>query len=45
MLTFYRKEPFSIRAVYNGNVPYPDKTIGTLLLHYIFIVLFNLKKL
>lgn len=28
MLTFYRREPFSIRAAYTGNVPYPDKTIG-----------------
>ncbi|KAJ3657316.1 hypothetical protein Zmor_009130 [Zophobas morio] len=29
MLTFYRQEPFSIRALYTGNVPYPDKHIGT----------------
>lgn len=28
MLTFYRKEPFAIRAAYTGNVPYPDKAIG-----------------
>ncbi|XP_044256053.1 heat shock 70 kDa protein 4 isoform X1 [Tribolium madens] len=29
MLTFYRQEPFSIKAMYSGNVPYPDKHIGT----------------
>jgi heat shock protein len=28
MLTFYRQEPFSIKAMYTGNVPYPDKNIG-----------------
>ncbi|RZC33323.1 heat shock 70 kDa protein 4 [Asbolus verrucosus] len=28
MLTFYRQEPFSIRALYTGNIPYPDKHIG-----------------
>ncbi|KAF2880978.1 hypothetical protein ILUMI_25194 [Ignelater luminosus] len=28
MLTFYRREPFSIRASYVGNVPYPDRNIG-----------------
>ncbi|KAG5890080.1 hypothetical protein JTB14_003644 [Gonioctena quinquepunctata] len=29
MLTFYRQEPFSIRARYMGVVPYPDSNIGT----------------
>ncbi|KAJ8962992.1 hypothetical protein NQ314_005631 [Rhamnusium bicolor] len=29
MLTFYRQEPFSIRAQYSGNIPYPDRDIGT----------------
>ncbi|CAH1159650.1 unnamed protein product [Phaedon cochleariae] len=29
MLTFYRQEPFSIRARYTGNIPYPDHEIGT----------------
>lgn len=35
MLTFYRREPFSIRAAYTGNVPYPDKTIGKI----VFIII------
>uniref|UniRef100_A0A1B6CM60 Uncharacterized protein n=1 Tax=Clastoptera arizonana TaxID=38151 RepID=A0A1B6CM60_9HEMI len=29
MLTFYRKEPFAIKAFYSGPVPYPDNFIGT----------------
>ncbi|XP_019865351.2 heat shock 70 kDa protein 4 isoform X2 [Aethina tumida] len=29
ILTFYRQEPFAIKAAYSGNVPYPDKNIGT----------------
>lgn len=29
MLTFYRQEPFSIKARYGGSVPYPDPNIGT----------------
>ncbi|XP_023018225.2 heat shock protein 70Cb isoform X1 [Leptinotarsa decemlineata] len=29
MLTFYRQEPFSIRARYTGNIPYPDHDLGT----------------
>ena len=28
MLTFYRREPFSIRASYIGNIIYPDRNIG-----------------
>ncbi|XP_065159658.1 heat shock 70 kDa protein 4L isoform X2 [Atheta coriaria] len=28
MLSFYRQEPFSVRAAYNCDVPYPDKHIG-----------------
>lgn len=28
MLTFYRKEPFSVRAYYSDQVPYPDSFIG-----------------
>nr|QTA73203.1 heat shock protein 70 [Monochamus alternatus] len=32
MLTFYRQEPFSIRAKYSGNVPYPDHNLGTWLI-------------
>ncbi|KAF5302291.1 hypothetical protein FQA39_LY10330 [Lamprigera yunnana] len=28
MLTFYRKEPFSIRASYVGNIPYLERNIG-----------------
>ncbi|RZF35699.1 hypothetical protein LSTR_LSTR009567 [Laodelphax striatellus] len=28
MLTFYRKEPFSIKAYYSGQIPYPDPYIG-----------------
>ncbi|KAF5284581.1 hypothetical protein FQR65_LT02407 [Abscondita terminalis] len=28
MLTFYRREPFSIRASYLGNIPYVDRSIG-----------------
>lgn len=28
ILTFYRQEPFAIKAAYSGNVPYPDKNIG-----------------
>ncbi|KAJ2950678.1 hypothetical protein O0L34_g8937 [Tuta absoluta] len=28
MLTFYRKEPFSVSAYYSGQVPYPDSFIG-----------------
>lgn len=32
VLTFYRKEPFSLEAYYNTpkELPYPDPTIGTL---------------
>ncbi|XP_045478731.1 heat shock 70 kDa protein 4 isoform X2 [Harmonia axyridis] len=29
LLTIYRHEPFAIKACYSGNVPYPDKNIGT----------------
>ncbi|CAG9861697.1 unnamed protein product [Phyllotreta striolata] len=29
MLTFYRPEPFSIKAKYTDAVPYPDRDIGT----------------
>lgn len=29
MLTFYRREPFTLTAYYPGNIPYPDKKIGT----------------
>lgn len=29
LLTFYRHEPFAIKACYSGNVPYPEKSIGT----------------
>lgn len=29
LLTFYRHEPFAVKASYSGNVPYPDKNIGT----------------
>jgi len=29
MLTFYRQEPFSIKATYAGDIPYPDRNIGT----------------
>lgn len=32
MLTFYRQEPFSIRARYTGNIPYPEHNIGTWLI-------------
>lgn len=28
MLTFYRKEPFSVRAYYSDQIPYPDQFIG-----------------
>ncbi|CAH2000460.1 unnamed protein product [Acanthoscelides obtectus] len=28
MLTFYRMEPFTLRARYSGSIPYPDKEIG-----------------
>ncbi|XP_063233931.1 heat shock 70 kDa protein 4 [Bacillus rossius redtenbacheri] len=28
MLTFFRKEPFSIKAFYSGNIPYPEPFIG-----------------
>ena len=28
MLTFYRKEPFTLKASYYGHVPYPDPYIG-----------------
>lgn len=28
MLTFYRREPFSIKAYYSGYIPYPDPYIG-----------------
>ena len=28
MLTFYRDEPFSLRACYSDVIPYPDSTIG-----------------
>jgi hypothetical protein len=29
MLTFFRKEPFSMKAFYaGGNIPYPDPYIG-----------------
>jgi hypothetical protein len=28
MLTFFRKEPFSMKAFYAGNIPYPDLYIG-----------------
>ncbi|XP_046395458.1 heat shock 70 kDa protein 4 isoform X1 [Ischnura elegans] len=28
MLTFYRNEPFSLKALYKGNIPYPDHYIG-----------------
>jgi heat shock protein len=28
MLTFFRKEPFSIKAFYSGSIPYPDPYIG-----------------
>ncbi|KAK9875649.1 hypothetical protein WA026_009447 [Henosepilachna vigintioctopunctata] len=29
LLTFYRNEPFAVKACYSSNVPYPDKHIGT----------------
>ncbi|ERL85506.1 heat shock 70 kDa protein 4 isoform X1 [Dendroctonus ponderosae] len=29
LLTFYRSESFSIKAFYNGQIPYPDNNIGT----------------
>ncbi|KAF7278431.1 heat shock protein 70Cb isoform X2 [Rhynchophorus ferrugineus] len=29
MLTFYRTEPFSLRAFYGGHIPYEDRNIGT----------------
>jgi hypothetical protein len=28
MLTYFRKEPFSMKAFYAGNIPYPDPYIG-----------------
>ncbi|CAB3224942.1 unnamed protein product [Arctia plantaginis] len=28
MLTFYRKEPFSVRAYYSDQIPFPDQFIG-----------------
>ncbi|KAL1505168.1 hypothetical protein ABEB36_004790 [Hypothenemus hampei] len=28
LLTFYRTESFSIKALYAGNIPYPDQNIG-----------------
>ncbi|KAE8749608.1 hypothetical protein FOCC_FOCC003596 [Frankliniella occidentalis] len=28
MLSFYRKEPFSMKAIYTGNIPYPDSFIA-----------------
>ena len=28
MLSFYRKEPFSMKAIYTGNIPYPDPFIA-----------------
>ncbi|CAG0894734.1 unnamed protein product [Darwinula stevensoni] len=28
MLTFYRKEPFTLQAVYSGNIPYHNPVIG-----------------
>ncbi|XP_013185650.1 97 kDa heat shock protein isoform X1 [Amyelois transitella] len=28
MLTFYRKEPFSVSAYYSGQIPFPDTFIG-----------------
>lgn len=28
MLTFYRREPFSLKALYKGNIPFPDHFIG-----------------
>lgn len=28
MLTFYRKEPFTMTAYYSGHIPYPDNKIG-----------------
>lgn len=28
MLSFYRKEPFSMKAIYTGNIPYPDPLIA-----------------
>lgn len=42
MLTFYRTEPFSIKARYNGNIPYPEHNIGLLFVKsVIFLVLFS----
>lgn len=34
VLTFYRKEPFSLEAYYNNpkELPYPDPTIGTIVI-------------
>ncbi|XP_060530974.1 heat shock 70 kDa protein 4 isoform X2 [Cylas formicarius] len=29
LLTFYRTEAFSVKAFYGGDIPYPDKNIGT----------------
>lgn len=31
MLTFYRREPFCLRAYYLNDVPYPEKKIGEFL--------------
>lgn len=28
LLTFYRREPFSVQAFYSGPTPYPDPYIG-----------------
>nr|UNE55961.1 heat shock 70 kDa protein cognate 4 [Paroster macrosturtensis] len=28
MLTFYRREPFQLRAFYGSDIPYPDRMIG-----------------
>lgn len=38
LLTFYRKEPFSVSAYYNAPIPYPDSYIGQLLRYLIFIL-------
>lgn len=37
LLTFYRREPFAIRASYSENVPYPVPEIGKYLFPLIFI--------
>lgn len=46
VLSFYRKEPFTLEAYYNNlkDLPYPNPSIGTIILKFVFVILFLLSE-